>query len=195
MVTEVCHNNSELFIRIPSPFKVVRYHSWLVSSESLPACLEITATAVDRQLSPESQVYISLLAAIFLFHNLSQVECFFPVTPEQQKNVAVMAIQHTTKLLYGVQFHPESVCTEHGELLMQNFWKISADKGRPASEMVMPVMKPLSFSSRLLSPSSNVRCLQSFISLVLTCVCVCVFVCVGVGGWVFGWAVCLCYKL
>ena len=33
----------------------------------------------------------------------------------------IMAIRHTELLLYGVQFHPESVMTEAGHQLLQNF--------------------------------------------------------------------------
>jgi len=36
----------------------------------------------------------------------------------------VMAIQHHTHPVYGVQFHPESILTEHGHLLIGNFLKI-----------------------------------------------------------------------
>ena len=38
-------------------------------------------------------------------------------TPEQ----VVMALEHRTRPLWGVQFHPESISTEHGHTLMRNF--------------------------------------------------------------------------
>jgi anthranilate synthase/aminodeoxychorismate synthase-like glutamine amidotransferase len=38
-----------------------------------------------------------------------------------------MAMQHETRPLYGVQFHPESVLTEHGHILIENFIKCAAD--------------------------------------------------------------------
>lgn len=36
-----------------------------------------------------------------------------------------MAIEHRTRKLYGVQFHPESVLTQHGRVLLANFAKLA----------------------------------------------------------------------
>ncbi|MFV2057239.1 MAG: chorismate-binding protein [Thiohalomonadales bacterium] len=36
----------------------------------------------------------------------------------------VMAVQHRSKPLYGVQFHPESICTCHGNILIGNFCRL-----------------------------------------------------------------------
>lgn len=33
----------------------------------------------------------------------------------------IMALQHETKPVYGVQFHPESIASEHGHQLIRNF--------------------------------------------------------------------------
>ena len=38
----------------------------------------------------------------------------------------VMAVEHENGLLFGVQFHPESVMTEHGNRMMQNFLALAA---------------------------------------------------------------------
>ena len=35
-----------------------------------------------------------------------------------------MAIQHKELPVFGVQFHPESIMTEYGHLLLKNFIKI-----------------------------------------------------------------------
>ena len=41
----------------------------------------------------------------------------------------VMGISHKTLPLYGVQFHPEAVCTEYGLALLNNFCKIAEQRG------------------------------------------------------------------
>ncbi|WP_199694541.1 anthranilate synthase component II, partial [Sorangium cellulosum] len=42
-VAEVEHGGAGLFEGVPSPFKVVRYHSLIVSDDDLPAEIEVTA--------------------------------------------------------------------------------------------------------------------------------------------------------
>ena len=35
----------------------------------------------------------------------------------------IMAVRHTSRPVFGVQFHPESILTEHGHALLKNFLK------------------------------------------------------------------------
>lgn len=46
-VSEIYHENKGIFKNIPSPFKSTRYHSLIIEKESLPDCLEITASTKD----------------------------------------------------------------------------------------------------------------------------------------------------
>lgn len=80
----ILHNGKDIFEHIPSPFTATRYHSLIVKRETLPSCLEITATADDE-------------------------------------NGEIMGLKHRELPVWGVQFHPESILTEHGRLLMKNF--------------------------------------------------------------------------
>jgi para-aminobenzoate synthetase component 2 len=53
----------------------------------------------------------------------------------------VMAIQHKTLPISGVQFHPESVLTEHGHQMLGNWLEACGDKGaRKRSEGLSPVV-------------------------------------------------------
>src|SRR3972149_4900738 len=45
--SKIRHDGRELFAGVPSPLEVMRYHSLVVESGSLPSGLEVTATAVD----------------------------------------------------------------------------------------------------------------------------------------------------
>ena len=46
--TSVTHDGDELFRGVPAPVDVMRYHSLIVESESLPDCLRVTAWSTDR---------------------------------------------------------------------------------------------------------------------------------------------------
>jgi para-aminobenzoate synthetase len=42
--------------------------------------------------------------------------------------VVVMALRHKQLPLYGVQFHPESICTDYGDLIFDNFLSVVSSK-------------------------------------------------------------------
>jgi anthranilate synthase/aminodeoxychorismate synthase-like glutamine amidotransferase len=45
--SEIFHDNRNLFKDLPNPFRATRYHSLVVSPDSLPDCLEISARTED----------------------------------------------------------------------------------------------------------------------------------------------------
>jgi anthranilate synthase component 2 len=47
------------------------------------------------------------------------------VTAETEDGV-VMGLAHSELPVHGVQFHPESIASEHGHLLLKNFLDIAA---------------------------------------------------------------------
>lgn len=39
----------------------------------------------------------------------------------------LMAGKHSTKPFWGVQYHPESICSQHGDTAIRNFWKMAKE--------------------------------------------------------------------
>lgn len=61
------------------------------------------------------------------YHSLVVSDDDFPDTLEidaRSEDGIIMGIHHKTYPIYGVQFHPEAVLTEHGQELLRNFMKI-----------------------------------------------------------------------
>lgn len=79
---DIEHAGTDLFAGIPSPLRVMRYHSLIVDESGLPPELRVTARTVDG---------------------------------------IPMAMKHEDAAIFGVQFHPESVLTQHGHCLLRNF--------------------------------------------------------------------------
>ena len=50
------------------------------------------------------------------------------ITAELKKNGLIMGIKHKTLPIYGVQFHPESIASQHGHDLIKNFLQLSKNK-------------------------------------------------------------------
>lgn len=58
------------------------------------------------------------------YHSLAVVRETVPADLEitgQTESGVIMSLQHRTKPIYGVQFHPESVMTEHGYTMLGNW--------------------------------------------------------------------------
>ncbi len=91
-VSSITHTETGLFEGIPSPFQATRYHSLTIDPDSVPDCLEVTATSDDG---------------------------------------VIQGLSHKQWPVHGVQFHPESIASEHGHRLIQNFLEIS--HGRQAA--------------------------------------------------------------
>jgi len=94
-VATPCHITSDdpLFSGLPSEITVGRYHSWVVSKEGLPDCLEITAESDDGQ----------------------------QIGDEKSTSGQIMALRHRELNVRGIQFHPESVLTPGGRRMLQNW--------------------------------------------------------------------------
>lgn len=71
-----------LFAGLPERITIGRYHSWVVSKDGFPDCLEITAESSEGQ---------------------------------------IMALRHRKYDIRGIQFHPESVLTPDGAVMISNW--------------------------------------------------------------------------
>jgi anthranilate synthase component 2 len=49
-VSAITHDGRGVFVGLPSPFTVTRYHSLAIAPATMPACLEVTARADDGEV-------------------------------------------------------------------------------------------------------------------------------------------------
>lgn len=84
--TDTVHTTRQgVFSGLPESFTITRYHSLVIERESIPSCLQITASTDDGE---------------------------------------IMGVKHKDYPIEGVQFHPESILSEYGHELLNNFLKI-----------------------------------------------------------------------
>lgn len=81
-LSPIQHSGTGLFAGLETPFNATRYHSLTAEPETLPGCLDVTATTEDG---------------------------------------TIMGVMHKSAPVHGVQFHPESIASEHGHNLLRNF--------------------------------------------------------------------------
>ncbi len=94
-VATPCHiiSDDPIFSGIERNITIGRYHSWVVSRQGLPECLEVTAES-DEGLR---------------------------VGDGTSGMGQIMALRHKTMNIRGIQFHPESVLTPDGKKMLQNW--------------------------------------------------------------------------
>ncbi|MEM2963704.1 MAG: aminodeoxychorismate/anthranilate synthase component II [Candidatus Anstonellales archaeon] len=66
---------------------------------------------------------------VMRYHSLIAEETTLPsclkVTARSTSDQAIMAVSHITLPIFGVQFHPESIMTQQGKLILKNFLEVS----------------------------------------------------------------------
>lgn len=80
-------NSHKIFAGLPEKIPVMRYHSLIAESSTMPPELKVIAETDDEEK-------------------------------------IIMAFAHKTLPVYGVQFHPESIGTPHGKIILKNFLEI-----------------------------------------------------------------------
>ena len=83
----------------PTEFEAMRYHSLMIALPDVPALASSDLELTDPNFKTLADVLITAWA----------------------EDGISMAIQHRNYPVFGVQFHPESIGTEHGRQLIENF--------------------------------------------------------------------------
>ncbi len=65
----------------------------------------------------------------------------------------IMAVRHRERPQWGVQFHPESICTEHGDRIIANFLGLARRAAPRARARVKPERRPSSAAAPVAPPS------------------------------------------
>lgn len=53
-----------------------------------------------------------------------EITATIPANPDAEIKEVIMGVRHKEYVIEGVQFHPESILTEHGRVMMRNFLKM-----------------------------------------------------------------------
>lgn len=65
---------------------------------------------------------------VMRYHSLIGEEVSLPscleIIAKSQDDNAIMAVQHVSKPIFGIQFHPESILTQEGKKILENFLKV-----------------------------------------------------------------------
>lgn len=121
---------SGIFADVPAQFSAIRYHSLEVEKESLPECLEVLAWSwddVEMQVERCTIDHAIDLDSPSWLRNLRENCCIRKKGSGSSRRV-VMALRHVQLPVFGVQFHPESVCSEFGLQICSNVCRIARDR-------------------------------------------------------------------
>lgn len=106
-----------IFEGVASGSRVTRYNSLTVEWEGLPDCLQVTAASDSASnvvpLPAVSEGLTSIVAT--------------EAGNAESKERCIMGLAHKSLPLWGVQFHPESIESQQGELMLRNFLRLCAE--------------------------------------------------------------------
>ncbi len=115
-VSLVSHDDSLVYKNVAQPFTATRYHSLAVVDSTVPADLIVTSRTVAADPNDPST--------------------------GNGKGGVIMGLQHASKPIYGVQFHPESVMTEGGYQMLGNWLEsIGLNGAAERAKSLTPMVK------------------------------------------------------
>ena len=84
------HNEEGIHAEIPQRIEIMRYHSLIVDCLKLPKSLKVTAFCKNE-------------------------DSYFTLKDFNPNEDEIMAVEHESKPIFGIQYHPESFATEGGK--------------------------------------------------------------------------------
>ena len=96
-VSSIRHDGAGVYQGLPQEIEIMRYHSLMVTADTLPDCLAVTAVVANN------------------------AHAEFSLTESALAGEEIMGLQHKDYPIQGVQFHPESFATEGAKRLLTNF--------------------------------------------------------------------------
>ena len=94
------HNEEGIHAEIPQRIEIMRYHSLIVDCLKLPKSLKVTAFCKNE-------------------------DSYFTLKDFNPNEDEIMAVEHESKPIFGIQYHPESFATEGGKKIILNFLKLT----------------------------------------------------------------------
>lgn len=95
----ITHTGNDIFTGLSEPFESVRYHS-------------LHATVDPSPISGKDSIVV--LASTT------------DTDVEGHSIDVLMAGKHRSLPYWGVQYHPESICSQHGDTVLKNFWELAS---------------------------------------------------------------------
>lgn len=93
----VHHDGAGMYLNVENPVQVTRYHSLCGEPADLPHCFIVSATSVELAENLRAD-----------WHDKTKLQ-------------VIQGIRHKEYCMEGVQFHPESITTQHGYTMLYNF--------------------------------------------------------------------------
>ncbi|MES1914971.1 MAG: hypothetical protein MHM6MM_006986 [Cercozoa sp. M6MM] len=105
----------DVLTALPATFSAIRYNSLTVDASSLPSSFTQLLENETRAATPPAWTQTAPLRVLATSPSLGDSDS------DESEHLDVMGLAHVRLPLAGVQFHPESVASQHGDSLIRSF--------------------------------------------------------------------------